>query len=274
MPEPNNDSPASHKKAPRLVACDLDGTLLGPDGQGLDLAAQVVRYCRSKGVFFTIATGRLFGALEKYLRVLGISEPAIANGGAVVASAGKAPILERTISATTARAIAHDLRRDGLPFYFVERDRMLTEWTGPETAQYSANISYPIQVVKPAEDLFCEPTQIAVRVSPLDAARYVESFRTRGYSGVAVLHSLPHLIEFQADGVSKAAALSVLAAHLGVERSDVMAIGDSLNDLDMLAWAGLSACVGNARPEVTAIAEVRAEKCFGEGVLEILKKTM
>lgn len=273
MPEPSHSRKLS-KKAPRLVACDLDGTLLRSDGKGLDVAAEAVRYCKSKGVFFTIATGRLFGALEKYLHLFDISGPAIANGGAIVASAGKAPILERTIAQGTARTIAGDLRRDRLPFYFVERDRMLTEWTGPETAQYSANISYPIQIVGPDEYLPCEPTQIAVRVPPLDAAQYVESFRVRGYPGVAVLHSLPHLIEFQAEGVSKAAALSVLAAHLGIERKDVMAIGDSLNDLDMLAWAGLSACVGNARPEVASIAEVRAEKPFGEGVLEILKKTI
>jgi len=260
--------------APKLVVCDLDGTLLGPNETGLELAEEAVRYCRSKRAFFTIATGRVFAALEKYLRYLGIEEPAIANGGAVVAAAGGRAIFEKTIEPGTARTIAEDLRRDNLPFYLVERDRMFTEWTGPETAQYSSNISFPIHVVPSVGDLGDAPTQIAVRVPPHDAPMYVRIFQERRYPQVGVLHSLPHLIEFQAEGVSKAVALSMLASYLGVEQQDVLAIGDSLNDLDMLSWAGLSACVGNARPEVAALADVRAEESFAEGVLEILKKTM
>lgn len=260
--------------AVRLLACDLDGTLLGPGGSGLEAAKQVVEYCRARGVAFTIATGRVFGSVEKYLSYLEVSGPVVTNGGAVVASLGKDPIMQRTIDAQTACRIATHLRSLRLPFYFIAGKDMFTEWAGPETGQYSASISFDITVVPSLDAMRIAPTQIAVRV-PAEAAREcVLAFKKAFAPGATVLLSLPHLIEFQAAGVSKASALEVLAREIGVSREDVLAVGDSLNDLDMLAWAGRSACVGNAHPQVAALVGQVAAGHFSEGVLEIVKKVL
>ncbi len=258
----------------RLLACDLDGTLLGPGGAGLETAKEVVGYCRARSVRFTIATGRVFGAVEKYLSYLELTGPVITNGGAMVASVVGQPLMEKVIDPGTAAAIAAELRRDGLPFYMIAGKGMVTEWDGPETAQYSANLSFDIRVVPTVAGLGIAPTQIAVRVPAEDATAYVEKLRSRWSPKVTVLLSLPHLIEFQAEGVSKAGALGFLADSLGIAREEVMAIGDSLNDLDMLRWAGRSACVGNAHPEVAARAGAVAAGLFSAGVLEIVKKTI
>lgn len=258
----------------RLLACDLDGTLLGPGGAGLATAKEVVDYCRVRGVHFTIATGRVFGAVERYLSHLEIADPVITNGGAMVAALGREPLMEKPIDPKTAASIARELRREGLPFYLIVGKHMVTEWSGPDTAQYSASLSFDIRVVPSVSTLGIAPTQVAVRVPPGDAAAYVRVFRSLWSPRITVLHSLPHLIELQAEGVSKAGGLEFLAGTLGVAREEVLAVGDSLNDLDMLAWAGHSACVGNAHPEVAARVEVVAQAQFAEGILEILKKTI
>jgi Cof subfamily protein (haloacid dehalogenase superfamily) len=256
----------------RLLACDLDGTLIGPGGFGLNTAKQVVQHCESRGVAFTIATGRVFGSVVRYLTSLEVTGPVITNGGALVASLGEEPLWQRTIDPQTARRIAAHLRGLRLPFYFIAGKDMCTEWTGRETREYSKNISFDITVVPCLDDRGLAPTQIAVRVPPDAAGRYVEEFKGAFGQESTVLLSLPHLIEFQAQGVSKASALEFLAHKMGVAREDVLAVGDSLNDLDMLAWAGKSACVGNARPEVAALVGEVAAGRFSEGVLEVVKK--
>lgn len=264
-----------HRLPPvRLLACDLDGTLVGPDGEGLQTARTVADYCRAKGVRFTIATGRVLGSVGVCVAHLGQEDPVITNGGAVIASPTMEPLWEKVIDAGTAASIALELRHEGLPFYFITPRGMATEWKGPETAHYSRSISYSIEVVSSLTDMALAPTQIVVRVPPEDAVDRVLTFQSRWSPRVTVLHSLPHLVEFQAEGVSKAKALEELAMRLGVEREEVLAIGDSLNDIDMLAWAGRSACVGNAHPDVARRVGIVATKPHSEGVFEVVKKTL
>lgn len=264
---------APHTLGPavRLLACDLDGTLLGPGDSGLETAGAVVRHCRAKGVAFTLATGRAFGAVEKYLEAIGPDGPIVTNGGAMVAWPDGRPIYERTIDPAVARSVALGLRDRRLPFYFIAGKNMFTEWTGPETEHYARLLSFDIAVVPSLVDMGIAPTQIAVRVAPEKAGRLAREFRS-AWPQVAVLVSLPHLIELQAAGVSKSSALEYLAASLGIAREEVLAVGDSLNDLDMLAWAGRSACVGNAHPDVMRRVQAVAQGLFAEGVLEIAKK--
>jgi len=111
-------SSVTRESAPRirLIACDMDGTLIGPGGSGVEIAKQAVDYCKSRGCAFTLATGRVFGSVERYLESLGITEPVITNGGALVAERGKPPIMQRTIDPTTARSVATYLRKRNLPF--------------------------------------------------------------------------------------------------------------------------------------------------------------
>lgn len=258
----------------RLVACDFDGTLIGPGGFGVETAKQVVDYCKSKNCAFTIATGRVFGSVERYLERLGVTGPVITNGGAMVGALGREPLMQKTIDPETACSIALRLRRLRLPFYYIAGKDMFTEWDGPETEQYRGYISYDIAVVPCLDDRGIAPTQVVVRVPPERAHSHVEAFRDEFGPAVSVLLSLPHLIEIQAPGVSKASALEALSRELKVAREDVLAIGDSLNDLDMLAWAGHSACVANAHPEVAAVVQEVAERSFAEGVKEIVEKAL
>jgi len=256
----------------KLVACDLDGTLLGPGGYGFEDAKKAVDLCRQNGIHFTIATGRVFGAVERYLKYLDIKEPVITNGGGLVASVGSSPIFEKTIEKDLAHEIALELKKLNLPFYFLVGTDMITEWKGPETKIYSQNLGYEIEVVPSVRHVKKTPTQIVLRVPPEKADSLLEELSYKWQPKLSVTKSLPHLIEIQAPGVSKSKGLQFLAGKLGVDREEVLAIGDSLNDLDMLSWAGKRACVGNAHPLVRRCVSVTAKTKYSEGVLEILQK--
>lgn len=265
---------AREKTQVSLVACDLDGTLLGPGETGLDTALEVAGLCRKHNLRFTIATGRVFGAVVKYIEHLGITEPVITNGGALVSAVGEEPLYEKSIDASLARTVLRYLRSLNLPFYFVSGKDMLTEWEGAETAAYSENISYDIRIVPSLEELGISPTQIVVRTEAHEAVELLEAFRSRWTTELSIIRSLPHLIELQAPGVSKARALEFLARSYGLDASKVLAVGDGLNDIDMLSWAGQSACVGNACDEVKEVAMYKASGLYAKGVLEAVKNSL
>lgn len=256
----------------RMVACDLDGTLLRPGDSGIEPIKTVMKLLRSKNVEFTLATGRVFGSVEPLLKSLDLRGPVVTNGGAMVAAQGDDPLLEEKIQRAVATDIAEELRSHSIPFYYIVGKDMLTEWGGPETQQYSRGIDYPIEVVPTRYLNALEPTQIVVRVNPDKAERFVELHEKRGNPSVKCVRSLPHLVEFQAKGVSKASGLAFLSSLFGFPREEILAIGDGLNDLDMFKWAGVSGCVSNAHPKACDAASYVSNRPYAEGVLEIIEK--
>jgi phosphoglycolate phosphatase (TIGR01487 family) len=81
-----------------------------------------------------------------------------------------------------------------------------------------------------------------------------------------------YAIHLQSKGVNKGTALESLAKEMGIMTSDFLAIGDSLNDIQMIRTAGVGVAVANAHPDVKAVAQYATEKEYGEGVVEAVKK--
>ncbi len=255
-----------------MVACDIDGTLIGPDGHGIDVARQALDFCRKRGIRVTAATGRAFAAAEKYLEALGVNEPAITDGGALIARIGEPPIYEKTIDKMTAQDIALDLQKIGYPFYLLVGKHMYTDVKGPETARYSRILGYTIKTVDSIKEIQGRPTQIVLRVPPEKADCILLELQSRWQPKITVLKSLPHLLEIQPPGVSKAKALEFLAGIMNIDRHEIFSIGDGLNDLDMLMWSGMKAAVNNAHELVKRNVPYVSQHKFAEGVLEIVEK--
>jgi hypothetical protein len=93
------------------------------------------------------------------------------------------------------------------------------------------------------------------------------------YKGkITVSKSKPHFLEFAHIEATKGNALAFLAAHFGIKREEVIAVGDGYNDLDMLDYAGLGVVVANARDEIKKFADYVTSAPYGDGVVEVLEK--
>lgn len=257
----------------RLIVCDLDGTLTGPADRGLEVAKHTLDFCRRKGIRVTVATGRAFAAAERYLVYLGIDEPIITNGGALIARLGQSPIYEKTIERDLAQGIALQLKALGYPFFFVVQKHMYTHVKGRQTEEYSRALGYDIKTVDSIREIPGEPTQIVLRVPDEQCDSILRSLHARWLPKVTVIKSLPHLIEIQPPGVSKAKAVEFLADSMKVEREHVLAIGDGLNDLDMLMWSGMRAAVGNAHEIVKRNVSYVSQMPYSEGVRDIVEES-
>jgi hypothetical protein len=259
----------------RLVAIDVDGTLLPTFTQALAArVALALKAAQEAGITVAIATGRRAAYTAPLLTGHGLraDTPLITSNGAVVRTLGGDRIDRCTMEARVARGLCGVLRPFGAVVFTFDRPGR-GELVLEDLAQAHGRIALwveanrnAIEVIKPLEDALMDgddpiqgmaagslslmrAAELAVRAS--EWAGDCECVRTEYPArDLSILDLLPQ-------GVSKGAALKKLAAHLGVERKDVMAIGDNWNDVEMLEWAGQGVLMGNAAVELRAMAKTR-----------------
>ena len=231
----------------RLLALDLDGTIFGDDLVVSPRTRQAIADAQSAGVTVTIATGRMFRSARQIASDLGIGGPIICYQGAMVADTATGHLLlHQTIPVPLAHAVIEDTERMGLHLNVYLDDQLYVSKVNPQADFYSRiNMGLPMLEVG---DLHAwlnaqegkEPTKLVI-VTDADKTDSVLQTFTHLYSDMLqVTKSHARFTEFTNRKCSKGRALAYLAERLTVPRERVMAIGDGLNDLDMIEWAGLS----------------------------------
>jgi len=257
----------------RLVAVDVDGTLLD---HSLVLDAGLpgcIERLRQRGVEFTLATGRVFPSAELVARALGITLPIIANGGAVVRASGREAVHCLTLEAREFLEVLEFTAGCPGPRYVLTAEEMASESGGEHAAAYARRLSVPM-IIEPELSRWSgrDVTQVVLRLSP-DQAEKWESEGRAGFSPrLQVSRTLPFLVEFAHRQTSKGRALAWLAEHLGIATGQVLAIGDGINDLDMLEVAGCGVLVANADPRLWSRADLVTAAPYGRGVVEALER--
>jgi Cof subfamily protein (haloacid dehalogenase superfamily) len=251
---------------PRLIAVDLDGTLV-PQSDGVpDGVFEAIARVQDHGAVVVAATGRSVSTTGYVARAAGMHDFAVVSNGAMLVSIDPESVIEaRTFDA---RALLTQLT-ELLPraTYAVERSdgvfltsRMFVD----------RGVSLDIREVT-HEELVRDPVvRVIVRSDDhLDAglgsmARHLDMHSIAfGVTDVAWL-------DLGIKGVTKATGLQALCDRLGISASEVLAIGDSMNDAEMLTWAGTSVAMGSARPEIKALADHVTGSTPGAGVVEVL----
>ena len=248
----------------RLIAVDIDGTLLDSRGDLPDANRLAIRAAMTRDVEVVLATGRTFHHARPVAMRLGGDLTLIVSNGALVKTSHGATLASRLIprqlagdliSATrpirTGAAVIFD--RDDAGQYVYER----IDWSHPQRHwYYLRNRVYMTQTSPLETALDRDPVQIAftggveeMRVLA-DHVRDLPSARQLTLTLTEYPHRDFSLFDVTADGCSKGTTLADWAARRGVRPAEVMAVGDNLNDQDMLEFAGHPVVMGNAVPEL------------------------
>ncbi|MDN5347524.1 MAG: hypothetical protein PWP65_1088 [Clostridia bacterium] len=259
----------------KLVAIDLDGTLLDDDTRISGRSREAIRATRAAGVEVTLATGRMFCAALPFARELGLNLPLITYQGALVKNSGTGEVLyARFLSPDLARRIIRKIKSYGFPFNVYLDDFLCTEEDSPALREYTRKNRVPFQI---APDMLQfvgdrEPIKILVMEDP-DKLNALEADCRREFGGqVHMTRSFPYYLEFVHPEANKARGLEAVARYLRVAREEIMAIGDSFNDLEMFQYAGLAVAMGNAPEEVKAAAVYVTGTNNDGGVAEALER--
>ena len=260
----------------RLVASDIDGTILGHDGKISDRTVRAFHACRDAGVELVFVTGRPPRWLHPLQEQLGHTGRVICSNGAVVWDLEADQLVSARTLAMDAvlelRRIIKQLRPAALfaaetldgfhlepGFIENESSELLSEFTPAplaETLTDDAAVVKFLAIVREgtADDFLAE-------VGP--AVAHLAS----------TTHSAPTvaMLELSLPGVNKAVTLAEYAGGLGIDAADVVAFGDMPNDIEMLRWAGHGYAMASGHPEAIRAAGQQAPHFDDDGVAQILE---
>jgi Cof subfamily protein (haloacid dehalogenase superfamily) len=262
----------------RLVAIDIDGTLLPTFSQSISPRnAQALRAAQRAGITVAIATGRRTAYTAPLLEGLGLRAdmPLITSNGAVTRTLGGDPLDRSHLQARVARELCGLLRPFGtLVFTFdrVGRGELVLEdfeQAHQRIALWVEANRDAIEIVQPLESGLPDgndPIQGMVTGGVERMREAEKALRSSNLTSfcTAVRTEYPardlSIVDLLPPGVSKGWALERLAARLGIDRKETMAIGDNWNDVNMLEWAGQAVLMGNAAQDLRAMAKLNGWK--------------
>ncbi len=261
--------------SPRLVATDLDGTLLRSDGTVSRRSVEALRLVADAGIETVLVTARPPRWLDELAHVVGARGIAICGNGAfrydVVA---RRVFAERTMSRQSVTEIVRDLREQvpGTGFAAERRTGLAAE------SMFAAIHDHPEELVTTSEIELLQDAAVGkllARNPHLTDEEFISvATEVVGERGVVAFSGAGGLAEISAVGVTKAAGLAGWCEELGIGSDEVWAFGDMPNDLPMLTWAGRSFAVANAHPEVHGVATDVAPTNDEDGVAVILERLL
>ena len=258
----------------RLIATDLDGTIVRSDGTISDRTVKALASAEESGATVVLVTGRPPRWISPVAEATGHHGIAICSNGALVYDLHDERVIESALIPVHTVVEVVDVLSGAMPelAFAVETGVDVYRshgyrggWiTGPEDDM----VSFPLTEVTKYE-----AAKLLASHPSMDVDELLDRTRELVCHLVEPTHSNGRgLVEMGALGVSKATTLARFAGELGIPATDVVAFGDMPNDLPMLAWAGHSVAVGNAHPEVLhAVDEVTASN-DDDGVAQVLER--
>ncbi len=264
----------------RLVALDLDGTLVGDDLRLPPRTVATIRAVVARGVRVALVTGRMTTSALPFARELGLRAPIVGLQGALVREM-PAPgsdrlgrlLLHRPLAPEVARDAMAWCRREGLAPHVNHLERMVTSAGDPHAEEYRRWDFGRVLVVPDLDAWVRRPVTKVISVAPPPRPESLLPRAVAAFAGRAdptVSH--PTFLEFLAPGVNKGLAVRFLARRLGVDLRDVLAIGDQLNDREMIAEVGTGVAMTGSPEALRAVARIVAPPLEEEGAAQVLEE--
>jgi len=264
--------------APRLLALDLDDTLLRSDLTISYQTRNAIKKAEAAGVVVVLASGRIPAAMEQFAGLLGLHKRQgylICNNGTLIQESQTGKIVyEIRMDAKTALTAFDLADAEGFPVQIYEDDIMYVsrhnEYTG-----YDQKLTGLRQVVvenfRAMVGGGCH--KLLIPGDPKLLPPLESILRTYLGDGITIFTSKPYFLEILPHNTNKGTALEKVANLLGINQKDVMAIGDSMNDEAMLRWAGTGIAMANSDDRIKNIADlVTTRDNDDDGVAEVIEK--
>jgi Cof subfamily protein (haloacid dehalogenase superfamily) len=263
-------------KAPsRLVAFDVDGTLVGRDLTISTRVRDAIERMQKAGIAGCLVTGRMYRSTLPFARELAFETPLICYQGAAIIDPATDDVLAHTaLGNEIVRELIGIAERDRMHLQLYRNDEYYCEARNRFSDFYaSLSMTQPVIVPSLREAFAYSPATKAVVVAdePV-AAEYTEKLRGQFAGRANVTRSLPEFVEVLDPGVDKGVALRFVADRLGVGIDRTIAIGDSWNDAPLLEAAGFAVAMGSSPPELKAIADSIVGDIAHDGVAEAIEK--
>lgn len=282
----------------KLIALDIDGTLITSDHQLTDRTVRAIQEVKKAGIKVTLATGRQHCSAIPIARKIGINAPLISSDGSVIRDIYTGETELFPLSLDIAKDIlktAEDYKgfrvevflKDNkfhagksyrklllkrflkfpLPFslsgcYYFMRDFVFIPVIN------MGNIKRTIEVLKES------PAKVVVYGDPEELKSFKDTIAQKHNGNISMTSALVNCVDILNAGVSKARGIAHLSEELGIKQEEIITVGDNKNDIAMLQYAGLGVAMGNAVDEVKQKADYVTVSNNEEGLACFLEKLL
>ena len=263
-----------HKKI-RMIVSDLDGTMVDDTFQIPEENIKAVKEAAARGVLVTIATGRMYRSALPYAKKLGIDVPLIAYNGAIVKTVGGERISTEFLPPDVVKRVLRFVFEHGWYVQLYSEGKLYYAEATEAALAYEKASGVPGNAVG-KEGLLERtdevPKLLVVTKDEASGDEALSMLAEAFPSEILVMKSKANYIEVVLPGVSKAKAVLELAQKHGIAADEIMALGDSGNDVSMLKACGLGVAMGNASEAVKAEADAVTGICEEGGAAEAIHR--
>lgn len=259
----------------RLVAFDVDGTLVGRDLSISEAVRSSIQRMTEAGIAGCLVTGRMYRATIPFARELALTTPLICyQGAAIIDPASDEVLAHAALANEVVRELVAIAQEDGMHLQLYRNDEYYCEARNRFSELYASLAMTEPVIVPSLREAFAysAATKAVIVADASDAQRYGDKLRQVLDGRAYVTRSLPEFVEVLDPKADKGAALRFVAARLGIPIEQTAAIGDSWNDAPLLQAAGFGIAMGSAPPELRAVADAVVGDLEHDGVAEALEK--
>lgn len=260
----------------RLLASDIDGTLITSAQELTDRTAEAISKLKEQGKFFTLSTGRPITGVSKYTHLVSPGVPMISYNGAMIIRPDNGEIVyERGLSGASAHEIIRRGNEHGVLVIVWAKNRLFANLMNDDVLGYSRITGEKVNIfTDPMEPISLGVTKCIWLDKAENTVKYREELDACPIEGAEFCTSTPQLLEFMCEGVSKGEGLKKVCEYCGIDISEAISAGDELNDLSMIKTAGLGVAMGNAHPEIINAADHVTLTNDENGLAEVIQKFM
>jgi Cof subfamily protein (haloacid dehalogenase superfamily) len=259
----------------RLVALDLDGTLVGKDLAIRPRVKEAIGRARERGVAVTLVTGRMFAATKPFADALGLDGCVVCYQGAAIfdvrsgAVLAQTPVRQDVTRESFAWADAHGVHAQGY-----DGDVLYVQQINRFSERYTALAKVEPVVVPSLAAYFADrPSLKIVFVDTAErAAQHLAAIAPLLGERAYITRSNADFVEILDPGVNKGKALAFVAERFGASLEQTLAVGDAWNDLPLLEAAGIGVAMGSGPPELLERADAVVADVAGDGVAEAIER--
>ncbi len=262
----------------KLLASDLDGTLLDADSKISSRTEQMLRQAAASGVEIVAATGRSYRTAVPLFEGLDMVRWLLCSNGATIYDAQQGEVVSHAVieSEAAQRILSTTNVLDDLGFAWETpsgrfRDEPMTKMMNE---RFGTDLVIDYTNAPPITEMADELIKVLIFHRELDHDELLDRLAATLGDGMSVSSSGFAFIEITADGAEKGSALARLCNDLGVAQADTVAFGDQRNDLGMIDWAGRGYAMANAHPELLALTDLRAPHHAEDGVAQVVEQLL
>lgn len=266
----------------KLVAIDMDGTLLNSQGEVSDRTRRAIYEAGKKGIYIVLATGRILKSALNHSIELNINKPIISSNGAVIADENKNIIYERPMKSKAVEAISNIGTSENIYYHFYGKDvfysnvyiEEVLSFYNTEKSRKEGN-DIKLNIFKDISEVINDRNASVYKFLFLDEDRKKLDrlkYQLEGIDDISICTSWGNNLEVMDKEVSKGNSLKYLCDSLNISSKEVIAIGDNENDISMLDYAGLGVAMENGVDIVRSMADLITSTNDKDGVAKVIEE--